>query len=131
MSSSDDTFLPGSTRRRSKRPYHSSSEDTESRIARKAAHRAIHARLSTSTWSSSSREGSPARNEDNVSNKAGESEGEKGEDKNRSRSARSKRVEHKRSSSFGIDHPFVHHARTSSYAVYQQSVSQFNSLIFY
>ena len=115
MSSSDEGARSQSstTRRlRSKRLYHSSSDDSAANPARKTAGRVPVTRSRISSRSSSEEEGSSSRRE---------RRSKRNQEKNPRNAERSLR-KHSRSSSFVFDHPMVQHARTSSYAMYQQSV---------
>ncbi|XP_063677689.1 putative Dol-P-Glc:Glc(2)Man(9)GlcNAc(2)-PP-Dol alpha-1,2-glucosyltransferase isoform X1 [Bolinopsis microptera] len=118
MSSSDDTLLQQNPTTRhvlpKHRAYYSSSDDSAAPTTptRRSSDRVQVTRSRVSSPSSSEEEGACKRHEEEHRERRVK----------RSQEKSSNRRKHARSSSFVFDHPLVHHARTSSYAMYQQSV---------
>ena len=119
MSSSDEAHRlqnPSARRLRSKRVYHSSSDDSVSDPRVKSSDRVPITRSRISSRSSSEEDGITVRRKGAEHRRVRRSA-----EKNLKNAERDPR-KHSRSSSFVFDHPMVQHARTSSYAMYQQSV---------
>ena len=128
MSSSDEAHRlqnPSARRLRSKRVYHSSSDDSISNPRLRSTDRIPITRSRVSSRSSSEDDGITVRR------KGPEHRRVRRSAEKTSRTPERGPRKHARSSSFVFDHPMVQHARTSSYAMYQQSVGIVLKMIFF